>query len=85
MNQEDREMMIDIVQRLARIEEHCKSIDEHMKTVNDEMGEVFDRLDKVEKSSAGINAVYKVLIAISTTGIALIAVSLALKLFGIGS
>ena len=42
------ELLMDIVQRLTRVEEHSRFSKEHIETMNDEMGSLRDRMLNIE-------------------------------------
>jgi len=49
-NMKNKDMLFDIIDRLARIEEKVSVIQSHTKTMNGELGKCKDRIAKIENS-----------------------------------
>ena len=84
MRIEENKILLEIVQRLSKIETEIKYISKHIEVTNFETGEFCKRLEAIEKRNLGVDVSWKVLCKIGGSAVTIITViSIIMKLIGV--
>ena len=77
-------LLIEIVQRLSKIETNIDYISKHIEVINKEYGEVCDRLQIIENRNLGVDISWKTLCKIGGSAVTIITViSVIMKIVGV--
>jgi len=77
-------LLIEIVQRLSKIETEIKFISNHIEVINREHGEVCNRLKAIEKRNLGVDISWKTLCKIGGCTVTIVAIiGTIIKIIGV--